>query len=384
MSAASHARPGDAWGPLAPQHRSSGIYLAVLLGTLSLAGILIARPALAQEPAPVLTINEDCTAFAFGPGESIVYSVRHAFGEMGYDDVERDDFWLHEPGKKDRRVLNGQRFFVTGQVFSYVVRGIRWSPDGTRLAAQLFTTTVLDRRGNTKDQSMAMLFEPDGREIKLPGSGNLVPDAVNAVWLGDGSTLAFLVEEDKTLHQFGIDVVRFPSGGGQRLYPDSHFLAVAWLDRASQAVAVIADPQFAGKPRLVFLDISAQEMRQLTPLDGFSGGLSLSPSGKLVGYFRDPEHFEVRALDSVQRPRTSKLLMGAYLWSPDEQSILLKSAPARKSGSIQWIRLADGDSRDLFHGLTVHDAAISPDGRFLGILLPGKRTLNVYPLATIH
>jgi Tol biopolymer transport system component len=337
----------------------------------------------AQEPAPALTINEDCIAFAFGRSERIVYAVRHVFGEMSFD-LERDDFWLHEPGKKDHRILNGQRLFMTGQYFSYVVRGIHWSPDGTRLAAELFTTTVLDRRGTTKDQAMTLLFDTEGREIKLPGSGSLVPDAVNPAWLGDGATLAYLVEENKTLHLFGIDAVQLTSGAGQRVFPDAHFLAVAWIAGASQALAVETDPQFSGKPRLVFLDLAKQEIRELASLDGFSGGLSVSPSGKHVAYFRDPEHFEVRTLADPPHAQALKLLMGAYDWSPDEQRILLKSAPARKSGSLQWIRLADGSPQDLFHGLAVHEISISPDGRFLGVLSPGKRTLNVYPLGSVQ
>jgi hypothetical protein len=349
-----------------------------------LAGLFTAPLLRAQEPAPVLTINEDCTAFGLGPGERIVYAVRHVFGELGFD-LERDDFWLHEPGaKKDRRILNGQRMFLSGELFSYVVRGIHWSPDGSKLAAELFTTAVLDRRGNTRDQSMAMLFEPDGREIKMPGTGNLVPDAVSPAWMGDGTTLAYLVEENKTLHQFAIDTVRPVGGGGQRLFPDAHFLAVAWMERASQAVAVMADPQFTGKPRLVFLDLAAQELRELAPLEGFSGGLSISPSGKQVAYFRDAEHLELRSLADVQHPRNLKLLLGAYLWSPDEQRILLKSAPARKSGSLQWIRLSDTNAQDLFHGLSVHEVSISPDGRFLGVISPGKRVLSVYPLAAVQ
>ena len=358
--------------------------LAVLLCFVLGAGVFLTATRLAaQDQAPTLTVNEDCTAFAFGPGERVVYAVRHVFGEMHFD-LERDDFWLHEPGKKDHRILNGQRLFMTAELFSYVVRTIHWSPDGTKLAAELFTTAVTDRRGNTKDQAMTLLFEPDGREIKMPGSGALVPNAVNPAWLGDGATLVYLVEENKTLHQFGIDSVRPIAGGGERLFPEAHFLAVAWLERTSQAVAIQADPQFTGRPRLVLLNLATQEMQELASLDGFSGGLSVSPSGKQVAYFRDPEHFEIRALADPQHARSLKMLMGAYNWSADEQRILLKSAPERKSGSLQWIRLADGSAEDLFHGLSVHEVSISPDGQLLGVLTPGKRTLNVYPLAGLR
>jgi hypothetical protein len=32
------------------------------------------------------------------------------------------------------------------------------------------------------------------------------------------------------------------------------------------------------------------------------------------------------------------------------------------------------------HGLTFREFAISPDGRFLAVIVPGKRSLAVYPL----
>ena len=360
---------------VAPASRTGFSWSAAARGRFALAQ--------AQDAAPVLSVNEDCTAFAFGPGERIVYAVRHVFGELHFD-LERDDFWLHEPGKKDRKILNAQRDLVTGQAFSYVVRGIHWSPDGAKLAAELFTTTVLDRRGNTKDQLMTLLFEDNGKEIVIPGSGSLMPDAVNPAWLADAATLVFLVEEEKKLHLFSIQSVRPALGGAHRLFPDAQYLAVAWLEKTGQALAVKPGPPPIGKPHLVLLDLATQEIRELAQLEGFSGGLSISPSGKQVAYFRDPEHFEVRALADLQHPRTLKLLSGAYYWSPDESRILLKSAPARKSGTLQWVRLSDGSAQDLFHGLSVHEVAISPDGLFLGLLSPGKRTLNVYPLAGLR
>jgi WD40 repeat protein len=244
---------------------------------------------------------------------------------------------------------------------------------------------VLDRRGNTKDQLMTLLLDSNGAEIKLSGTNSgLVPDAVNPAWLGDGSTLAYLVEQQKNPQRFAIYTVRPAAGAPLRMFADAQFLDVTWIHKSSQAVAVRAGTQFGARPRLVFLDLAKQESRELVPLDGFSAGLSISPSGKLVAYFRDPEHFEVRALADPQQARALKLLTGAYYWSQDETRILLKSAPARKSGTLRWIRLSDGNERDIFHGLAIHEASISPDGQLLGILSPGKRTLNVYPLAGVE
>src|SRR5271167_2755788 len=39
----------------------------------------------AQQAAPILTIDEDSTAFAFGPGDHIAFSTRHVFGQQHFD-----------------------------------------------------------------------------------------------------------------------------------------------------------------------------------------------------------------------------------------------------------------------------------------------------------
>jgi hypothetical protein len=157
--------------------RGAKACVRALVTAALLAAIFIARRLPAQDTAPTLTVNEDCTAFGFGPGGRLVYSVRRVFGEREYN-IQRDDFFLAEPGKKDRQILNGRRMFPPGTVFSYLVHNIRWAPDGSKLAAELYTNAVLDRRGPAKEQHMTLLFEPDGREIKMPGSGSLIPDAV--------------------------------------------------------------------------------------------------------------------------------------------------------------------------------------------------------------
>ena len=356
--------------------------LLVLCAALGAAMSPAAR-AFEQEPAPTLTVNDDCTALAFGPGGRLTYSVRHVFGDRQFD-LQRDDFWLHEPGKKERRILNGQRLFPPGEIFSYVVHAIRWSPDGTKLAAEVFTTTVPDSRAKARTMPMTLLFDAEGREIIIPGLGSMIPQGVNPHWLADGATLLYLTEDKDTPRQFTVNSVRPVEGTVKHLFTEARFLAVAWQEGKDQAVAVQAPAASGGKLQLVLLELAAQHIRSLTSLEGYAGGLSLSPSGKQVALFRDPEQFELRNLASAQDPRRLKLLMGEYLWSPDERRILLKAAPARKSGALEWIRLADGAEQDVFHGLAVFGFAISPDGQRLGVLEPGKHILTVYPLASVE
>jgi len=86
--------------------------------------------------------------------------------------------------------------------------------------------------------------------------------------------------------------------------------------------------------------------------------------------------------------------LGVFHWSPDENRIMLKRAVERKSGDLVWINIptltAQKSGQDvpiltptpqpIFHGLSFREFAISPDGRFLAVVLPGKRNLEIFPL----
>ena len=87
---------------------------------------------------------------------------------------------------------------------------------------------------------------------------------------------------------------------------------------------------------------------------------------------------------------------GVFHWAPDETRVLLKRSIEKKSGDLVWISLpplaahpsTDKDAQPIaqptpipvMHGLTFREFAISPDGRFLAVIVPGKRSLAVYPL----
>jgi hypothetical protein len=73
---------------------------------------------------------------------------------------------------------------------------------------------------------------------------------------------------------------------------------------------------------------------------------------------------------------------------------MLKRSVERKSGDLVWITIpaltAQKSGKDIpvltptpqpiFHGLSFREFAISPDGRFLAVVLPGKRNLEIFPL----
>ncbi len=87
---------------------------------------------------------------------------------------------------------------------------------------------------------------------------------------------------------------------------------------------------------------------------------------------------------------------GDYQWTPDERRILLKRALEHKTGDLQWFEVpalvapsgktagaaasaAQPSITSLFHGLMYRDFAISPDGKFLAVVRPGKRDILIYP-----
>jgi hypothetical protein len=349
--------------------------------TLPAAALLILIPALAAVPqqAPLGTIDEDCTAFTFGRDGRMAFAVHHVFNQHKFM-IQRDDFWVGEPGRGKHKILNGDKLSRGEGGFSYTVRELRWSPGGTKLTAELLTSSESERHGNAEAGLMAFLLDANGLEIKIADGDSMISESENAAWLDDESTVVYLAQETRPRSQFSIQSVRPAAGHPERLFPDTLFFGVAWEEHGREAVAVVADSQPRGKPRLVRLDLAKQTMKELAVLDGFTGGLKLSPSEKKVSYFRDPETLEVRTLASPQSAQRVRTLSGVYFWTQDEQHLLVKSGPERRSGIIESFRVSDGASEEMFHGLTFWNFGVSPDGRRVGVSPPGKHVVNVYAL----
>jgi hypothetical protein len=50
------------------------------------------------------------------------------------------------------------------------------------------------------------------------------------------------------------------------------------------------------------------------------------------------------------------------------------------SGDAANIEVGQPTPVPIFRGLTFRDFAFSPDGKFIGVIAPGKRNLAVYPV----
>lgn len=362
----------------------------------AIAGCCTVAPAKAQTldlDKPLVNIDEDISAFAFAPDGRIVYSVRRHFHTKQYD-LEHDDIWLQENGGKRRRLLQGEKFTRGNTPFSYTIDSFRWSPNGRVILAQLFTTTVTDERGATQDSTMTLAVEDNGREVHLSATDNALNNAANASMLIDNATVIYMTEVVKPKVLFSFKYINIAAGPTGNVFEGRTFLDSFPIPRTNLAIAVERDHNLTGPPRLQRLELLAQDDKELATLDGYEGGLTVSPSAKKVAYFIDKEVLEIRDLAAPEKFARVRTGFGTLQWAPDESRILIKRAPEKKSGDLVWVDvppLAAFTAKDsdppvtapqlvpVSHGLTFRDIAITPDGK-LAVIAPGKRNLLVFPL----
>jgi len=367
---------------------------------------------------PTFKIDEDISRFAFSGGGRIAFATRHLFSVKKIQ-LQRDDIWIAETDGKKRRILLGEKFVRGTGPFSYIVRGLRWSPDGSKIAAELGTSEMINDDGDTREGVMTLLLDDEGREIAIPGADSVIAGATNAAWMADGVSVVYLTEQAQANAQAtaapAAGAARSPSKppgsppasklftmnrlkpfaeGASALFPGRLFSVVAWNVKQDGCAAIERDVGPGGAPRLVALDLARESSRELGTLEGYAGGLSISPSGKRVAYWIDNELLEVRDVNGPSRMARVRVAVGTLAWSGDEARVLVKRGPALRSGGLVWIALpplaavaagaapatAEIAPRSILHDLEFRQFDISPDGRFLGVVEPGKRNLLVYPV----
>jgi dipeptidyl aminopeptidase/acylaminoacyl peptidase len=360
----------------------------------ALAGCCSVPSARAQNlDKPLRSIDEEITAFSFAPDGRVAFSVYRKLKTKQYD-LEHDDIWLEDPGGKRRRLLEGQKFTRGNQLFSYLVDSLRWSPNGHYLLVQLFVTTVEDDSGRGVDSFQTLLFDDSGHEVKIAKGDSFIPDAASAAFLPDNNTIAYLVNAVRTLPLYSLKTTRLSTGSLPSPYEGRTFRDVALLPGMNFAIAVEQDHSMSGPPRLQNLDVLSDADQELATLEGYEGGLSVSPVRTKVAYFIDREVLEIRSLSKPNQLARVRVGLGVLRWSPDESRIFLKRALEKKSGDIVWfpvpplataspgqeIPVSQPQPVPVFHGISFREFSISPDGRFLGVVVPGKRNLLVFPV----
>jgi dipeptidyl aminopeptidase/acylaminoacyl peptidase len=342
---------------------------------------------------PLQNIDEEITAFSFAPDGRIVYSVRRNIKTKKYD-LQHDDIWLQDAGGKRRKIFQGDKFTRGDELFSYAVDTFRWSPNGRMILAQLFTTTVVDENSRPEDSFATLVLEDNGKEIRLGKLDSTIKDCYNATWLLDNATIIYLTEAITPRMLFSFKYSNIASGPAGPAFEGRTFIDSDRIPGSNAAIAVERDRTLSGPPRLQHLDLLAQDDKEIATLDDYQGGLSVSPSGKKVAYFLDREVLEVRDLTAPDHFVRLRVGLGVFHWGPDENRILLKRAIERKSGDIVWINIpplpAQKSGKEIpvlqptpqpiLHGITIREFNISPDGRFLAVVLPGKRNLELFPL----
>jgi dipeptidyl aminopeptidase/acylaminoacyl peptidase len=390
------------------EHRSltGAFVIPFLLGTI----FLFLADCVAQDNS-VFKIDEDISRFAYSGGGRIAYATRHVFSVKKIQ-LQRDDIWIAEPDGKRHRILLGEKFVRGTGPFSYTVRGLRWSPDGSKLAVEMGTSEMINDDGDTREGVMTLLLDDAGREITVPGADSVIPGSTSAAWLADGVSVVYLTEQAQaTAKAAGPPAAKSPSipassklftmnrmkpfsEGASALFQGHMFSVVAWNMKQDGGVAIERDPSATATPRLVSLDVARETSRVLGTLEGYAGGLTISPSGKRVAYWIDNEDLEVRDVEASNRIARVRVALGTLAWSADEARVLVKRGPALRSGGLAWIALpplatmtsgaapaaVEVVPRSILHDLEFRQFEISPDGRFLAVVEPGKRNLLVYPV----
>jgi hypothetical protein len=343
---------------------------------------------------PAQNIDDDITAFAFAPDGKVVYSVHRGFKTKKYD-LEHDDIWVQDSGGRRRRIFVGEKFTQGDAIFTYSVNSFRWSPNGHRILAELFMATI-DESGKPTDSTETLVLEDTGKEVKGAGNERVIKDADNATWLLDNSTVIFLTEVVKPKVLFSFHYLPLSGGPPGPVFEGRTFLDAVPVPRTNTALAVERDRNMTGPPRLQRLELLGQDDHELATLEGYVGGLSLSPSSSKIAYYVDKEVLEIRDLNDLNKVARVRIGLGVFHWAPDETRILLKRSVEKKSGDLVWIDLpplvahqpgpseaipvAQPAPEPLFRGNVIRDFAISPDGRSLGVIPPGRRNLSIYPL----
>jgi dipeptidyl aminopeptidase/acylaminoacyl peptidase len=342
---------------------------------------------------PVMTVDDEVTAFAYALDGRIAYSVRHLYKAKRYD-MERDDIFMLEPGGKRRKIFSGEKFSTGDKPITYLIEGFTWSPNSKILAVQMNTIAIDIQDGRTDEPQRALLFLDDsGREIR-PVTKGVLQDAENPLWLRDNSTLVYMSDDALARSLFSMHYINLFSGPAGKAFEGRTFAAAVRMSGSNAAIAVERDRNMDGPPRLQLLDLLAQDDKEIATLDAFAGGLSISPSGTLAAYYLDNEVLEIRDLSAPKRVARLRIGLGVLQWSADEKKIYLKRTIEKKSADLvsftvpplisyanrAEVPVSEPTPEYLLHGLTVREYAVSPDGRFIGIVLPGKRNLQIFAM----
>jgi hypothetical protein len=374
----------------ARQHLFTRLFSACLT-LIALGGSFALRAR--QMPTPRVSIDDECTAISYAPDGRLVYATRHVFNLQKFQ-VQRDDIWILETDGRRRKILNGEKFTRGSEAFSYTITRLRWSPDATRIAAELVTTQV-NAKGEEVSDNLLLFVGQDGKDVKIADGDNVVRGAIDGTYLVGNGKLAYLTETVKPNLMFSITTIESPGGRVFPLFDRHSFAAIAWNPKRGTAVAIEKNLSDASATRLVELNLMSEDYRRLATLDSYVGGLSFSPSAAKVAFFRDVNTLEIREMADPALVARVHVAYGTINWAPDEKSILVKRGLDRQEGDLVWVQLptpaADPESgpaeavtppaqTPILNGQTFRDFALAPDGHSVAVILLAKHNLQIFDL----
>lgn len=343
--------------------------------------------ALVAQLKPTMTIPEDCNAFAIGQDNRIVYAVPR-IKRMKKVVIERDDVWIAEPNGRSRKIVDVDKFMPALTPSTYIVNSLAWSPDGHHITMNMTTMPPELRKEDQSDDAdnksgpagggkAIALLDDNGQEIKVANSKTrFIENVANGTWLADGVDVVYLIGGGP----YQIGRVNPSTGQSTVLFAGHNFDTVVWDAKRNQAFAVGGNLSAIGKTVVVQLDLLHETVNEVARLDNYRGQLSVSPSGKRVGFFEDGDTIQVVDLANSKKPTRVHAGYGRFGWSKDERRVLLKRGPDEKSNDLVWVGIADGSFTPILHDLLYHDFAITPDGSSILVAEPGKQSLKMYPL----
>ena len=338
-----------------------------------------ATPSRAQEK-PLSSIDLDCRAFAISADGTAACAMFHKLHFQHYE-IERDNIWTVTLNGKRKRIVDGEMLVKADTPFSFMIRRLAYSPDGTKLTVQMTIAQVVDQQGTTHESELVDLMTSDGKEIPVLGTHtSVIEDAKQANWLADGDSVAYLVSSDESDLLYHIGVVHPSKGAGDTILKHNFFTSVAWDAQHNSAIAVERDQQFTGTIKLSRIDLLHTTDQPIATLQGYLGQLTLSPDADKVAYFRDGDTLEIRSLANPQAVTTVHCAYGTIAWGPDERSILLKRGPEKDAGDIVWLSIPGGDLTPILYDNIYGGFAVSAPTHTIAVLQPGTDHLLVFPL----
>jgi hypothetical protein len=360
-------------------------YFAGLLVCVAMAAAFVPAPLFAQLK-PTMTIDEDCQAFAISQDNRIVYAVPH-IKRMKKAVIERDDVFIADLEGHTKKIVDVEKFMPAVNPSTYIINSLAWAPDGRHITMNMTTMPAEARKLDQDDSNGSTgpsgggkaiaLLDDAGQEIKVTGSKTrFIENVSNGTWLADGVDVVYTIGGGP----YQIGRVNPSDGKSTVLFAGHNFDTVVWDAKRNQAYAVGGDLSAIGKTVIVQLDLIHETVNEVARLDSYRGALSVSPSGKRVGFFEDGDTIQVVDLANPKKPLRAQAGYGRFGWSRDERRVLLKRGPDDKSNDLVWVGLADDSFTPILHDLEYRDFAITPDGHSIIVSEPGKRSLKLFPL----